>query len=173
MAKAGAKKRLEENAKRLTLLRTVVAVASALYLIITFGVYHKYSSSLAWLGLLATSAAYAFAYGALSAFARPVHDESGALVDGGGDLNLGGVTSYYHDLIYLTAAVQLGSLITRHAWWLITVIPLFALYQVWVNVLQPYVCAPRIQDSGGQQETAVERKKREKQERKSNRVRSR
>ena len=47
-----------------------------------------------------------------------MYNESGALVDGGGDLDLGGVTSYYHDLIYLTAAVQLGSLLSRHVWWL-------------------------------------------------------
>ena len=43
-------------------------------------------------------------------------------MDGGGDLNLGGVTSYYHDLVWITAAYQLLRLITRHAWVLLLVV---------------------------------------------------
>ena len=96
--------------------------AQALHLSVNFGLYRKYNSGLAWLGLLTTSLVYAIAYSALQAVARPVYDESGALVDGGGDLNLGGVTSYYHDLIWLAAAVQVGSLLSRRAWWLFLVV---------------------------------------------------
>lgn len=94
----------------------------ALHLVVNFGLFRKYNSGFAWFGLLTTSLVYAIAYSALQSVARPVYDESGALVDGGGDLNLGGVTSYYHDLIWLAAAVQIGSLLSRRAWWLFLVV---------------------------------------------------
>jgi len=100
----------------------VSVCAQALHLVINFGLFRAYRSSAAWAGLALTSALYAFAYTSLAAVARPVYGDGGALVDGGGDLNLGGVTSYYHDLIWLSAAVQLGSLVTRRAWWLFLVV---------------------------------------------------
>lgn len=34
----------------------------------------------------------------------------------GADLAQGGVLSYYHDLLYITAFVQLGSMISKWAW---------------------------------------------------------
>ena len=38
-------------------------------------------------------------------------------MDGGADLSLGGMCSYYHDLIYLAAIVQLASVVTDRIWW--------------------------------------------------------
>ena len=38
-------------------------------------------------------------------------------MDGGADLSLGGMCSYYHDLIYLAAIVQLASVFTDRIWW--------------------------------------------------------
>ena len=37
-------------------------------------------------------------------------------MDGGADLNLGGVLGYYQDLLYICILVQLGSLLTRTFW---------------------------------------------------------
>ena len=52
----------------------------------------------------------------LDTAAAPLYGDNGELLDGGGDLDLGGVTSYYHDLIYLSAGVQLLSGLTDKAW---------------------------------------------------------
>ena len=115
-----------------------------------------------------------------------MYGPTGELVDGGADLSLGGMCSYYHDLIYLAAIVQLASVFTDRIWWsfllvcnhfpscnqvvlrllrhcaawralwcpqgfhqkgqpcaLALQVPAYALYQLWVSVLQPYVFAPR------------------------------
>ena len=49
--------------------------------------------------------------------AEPIYDASGQLVDGGADLSMGGMCSYYHDLIYLAAIVQMASIFTDRSWW--------------------------------------------------------
>ena len=46
-----------------------------------------------------------------------MYGPTGELVDGGADLSLGGMCSYYHDLIYLAAIVQLASVFTDRIWW--------------------------------------------------------
>jgi len=54
-------------------------------------------SSFTWkhvLGLLATSAAYAFPYLQLSNMAQPYYDENGDLLDGGFDMSTGGICRY-------------------------------------------------------------------------------
>ena len=48
--------------------------------------------------------------------AAPTHGEQGEVVDGGADLNLGGVLGYYQDLLYICILVQFGSLLTRSFW---------------------------------------------------------
>ena len=37
-------------------------------------------------------------------------------MDGGADLNMGGMCTYYHDLIYLAAFVQIASIFSERAW---------------------------------------------------------
>jgi hypothetical protein len=118
--------------------------------------------------------------------AEPIYDASGQLVDGGADLGMGGMCSYYHDLIYLAAIVQVASIFTDRSWWSFLLVsspsgrpllalvlhspgmhaqrswlschgsclqcsedpfamqvPAYGLYQLWVNVLQPYLFTPR------------------------------
>ena len=118
--------------------------------------------------------------------AEPIYDASGQLVDGGADLSMGGMCSYYHDLIYLAAIVQVASIFTDRSWWSFLLVsspsvrplsgigaalprmhaqcswlschgsclqrseepfamqvPAYGLYQLWVNVLQPYLFTPR------------------------------
>lgn len=118
--------------------------------------------------------------------AEPIYDASGQLVDGGADLSMGGMCSYYHDLIYLATIVQVASIFTDRIWWSFLLVsspsvrpflasvlhspcmpaqrswlschdsclqcsedpfavqvPAYGLYQLWVNVLQPYFFTPR------------------------------
>ena len=49
--------------------------------------------------------------------AEPTYGPSGELVDGGADLSMGGMCSYYHDLIYLAAIVQVASIVSDRIWW--------------------------------------------------------
>ena len=47
---------------------------------------------------------------------EPTYTEAGELEDGGTDLNMGGLCTYYHDLIYLSAFVQIMAIFTDRAW---------------------------------------------------------
>lgn len=47
---------------------------------------------------------------------EPTYTERGEIEDGGADLSLGGLTGYYHDLIYISIFVQLASLISGYFW---------------------------------------------------------
>lgn len=46
-----------------------------------------------------------------------MYGPTGELVDGGADLSMGGMCSYYHDLIYLAAVVQVAATFTDRIWW--------------------------------------------------------
>jgi SRP-independent targeting protein 2/TMEM208 len=55
-------------------------------------------------------------------FSGATYGENGELIDGGSDLNMGGVLSAYHDLLYLTAAAQLLSVFSPLSWWLLILV---------------------------------------------------
>ena len=55
-------------------------------------------------------------------FAEPTYGPSGELEDGGADLTMGGMCSYYHDLIYLAAIVQVASIVSDRIWWTFLVV---------------------------------------------------
>ena len=57
--------------------------------------------------------------------AEPTYGPSGELEDGGADLTMGGMCSYYHDLIYLAAIVQVASIISDRIWWTFLVVSSF------------------------------------------------
>lgn len=47
---------------------------------------------------------------------EPTYGANGELLDGGSDLNMGGLCTYYHDLIYLAAIVQIGTIFSSRFW---------------------------------------------------------
>jgi hypothetical protein len=139
MANQGAKKRLEENARRLRLLQTIIAVSAGLYAFVNLYLRSASASWWTWTGYITALAAFAATYGAIAASARPVYDERGEMQSGGADLNMGGMNSYFHDLLYLTGAVLLLTCASPWFWLLYLLAPGFALYKLWVHVLWPYL----------------------------------
>lgn len=146
MAKSGAKKRFEANAARLKVLRLVV-LGGVLAHLVGLGVSYARSGAAALtagkaLGLVGAGLVHLFAYRALAAHAAPALGPDGSLLDGGGDLDAPGVTSYAHDLVYLTAFCEAGgALVSPYVWLLWLAVPAFALYQLWVNVAAPWFSA--------------------------------
>lgn len=79
----------------------------------------------------------------MSRAATPSFSESGALTSAGTDLNMeGGVTDYFKDLIIVTCAVMVTSLISDYFWFGWLIIPLFALVKLWTTVISPWIFAP-------------------------------
>lgn len=107
MAGQGAKKRLQENKKRLQLLQRLlvaglIAQLTKAALALRAGSLDGYGIA----GLLTTTGVAWFCFSGISSLAAPAFDEKGELVDGGADLNMGGFNGYYHDVLYITVFVQ-------------------------------------------------------------------
>lgn len=170
MAKAGAKKRVEDNRRRLQLLRQAITAANVLHLACRLLIFRGSVGTSHWLGLGLTSTIYLICYRGLAQAAEPTYSASGDIEDGGADLNLGGLTGYYHDLIYLSVFVQLASLLSSYFWLTYLLVPGYGSYLLWKHVLEPFIFTPHEDEV---QETAAMAKRREKAERRQKRQRVR
>ena len=65
---------------------------------------------------MCSAATLTCAHACLRCAPEPTYSETGELEDGGADLNMGGLCTYYHDLIYLSAFVQIAAIFTDRAW---------------------------------------------------------
>ncbi|KAG5654485.1 hypothetical protein H0H81_001984 [Sphagnurus paluster] len=65
---------------------------------------------------------------------------TGTLISYGEDLNQPGVTEWCFDILYVTWACQIGSgAFGEWFWWLYMVIPIYAVFKLWVSVISPMV----------------------------------
>lgn len=166
MANQGAKKRVEENAKRLSFLFQVILMATVIHCGVRLGVKR---SSATWINYTAAAgsvAAQTFAYGVMKNAAAPTYGANGELIHAGADLKMGGIMEYCTDLILIVAVLQILTSISDWLWLLILVVPAFGLYMFWVHIAAPWIFAPVPEE---EEETDAMRKKREKMERKANR----
>ncbi|BBN17117.1 hypothetical protein MPTK1_7g12130 [Marchantia polymorpha subsp. ruderalis] len=164
MANQGAKKRREENLKHMKNLALVVLCSNAIYIL---GRIVIFNSSVTWkhyIGMIATSGVYHVTYNWIKDLSLPTYDDKGELTDGGFDLKSPGLCSYLHDVLYVTAFVQFGSIFSDKFWYAFFVIPAFAFYKLWTLILYPYFFLSQKEEP----ENEVTRKKREKAERKAN-----
>ncbi len=108
MANQGAKKRLDENRKKLSTLRLAIAAGLLIYTAVRMVVRQGYTNKWHYIGLGATGMLEAFAYSAIAKFAEPEFNEKGEVVYGGADLSMGGMCAYWHDLLYISVFLQVG-----------------------------------------------------------------
>ncbi|KAK7470901.1 hypothetical protein VKT23_002317 [Stygiomarasmius scandens] len=63
---------------------------------------------------------------------------TGTLISYGEDLNQPGVTEWCFDILYITWTCQIGSgAFGEWVWWLYMVIPIYAVFKLWVSVISP------------------------------------
>lgn len=65
-----------------------------IYILVRVLIFHSSFTWKHWIGLFATSAAYALPYLQLSNMAQPSYDENRELLDGGFDMSTGGICGY-------------------------------------------------------------------------------
>ncbi|GIL64388.1 hypothetical protein Vafri_18226 [Volvox africanus] len=145
MANQGAKKRLEENRKRLQVLRIAMAIGMAFHVVVRLVLRQGYDSWWHILGFGSTFFLELFSYSAISKFAEPEFNEKGDIVFGGSDLSMGGMCAYWHDLLYISIFVQVTTCLSTYFWFTLLVIPGFFLYLLYKNILQPYWAQSRSQ----------------------------
>jgi cobalamin synthase len=167
MAGAGAKKRLEANTKRVSLLRLIGVSSYAAFLlsvIVKVFILRTLSSGVAIVWLMVSGAASLFAFSRIAAYAAPSYDASGGLIDGGGDLDKkGGTASYFLDLLYITVFAQCGAVISLKFFYIYLLIPAYALYLVTINFVLPWLQRDKNQEEA--EMDPLTRKKMERTER--------
>ncbi|KAJ3680485.1 hypothetical protein LUZ60_016763 [Juncus effusus] len=164
MANQGAKKRKEENKKHMATLLRVILASNAIYVIVRMMIMYSSFTWKHWMGLGLTSAAYFFPYKQLASMAKPSFSDDGELLDGGYDMSTTGICGYLHDVIYITAFVQIMSIVSDKFWWTYIVIPVFGGYKAFGLIKGLFFSGS---DEGPEDEKA--RKKREKMEKKASR----
>lgn len=127
MANSSTKKLIKSNATRLSRLRTLLIVSPAVYLAyLVFRAPHftPFHITILCISLLFQWLPYYFLWAA----ARPRYYDDGHLQYGGEDISQAGVLEYAHDLIYLSSFVQVASILTKWAFLIVLVVPVYAIY---------------------------------------------
>lgn len=119
MAKANAKKRAEENKARIALLFRVLVGSIVTFAVVRLGMFRASSRWWHYPLFAMTAGAAWFCYTSLAFIAAPSYDASGALEDGGADLSIGGMSSYYHDIVYVAVFLLVSTALISDWFWLI------------------------------------------------------
>ena len=69
------------------------------YILVRMLIFHSSFTWKHWIGLIVTSAAYFIPYNQLSNMANPTYGDEGELLDGGFDMNTGGICGYVFSLL--------------------------------------------------------------------------
>lgn len=164
MAKAGDKRRLEEQNKKLRSLRVAIIIAVVIHAGLSLGLLRRSASKGQWFGFILTTAVELVCYNLLAAMAAPKYGSAGELVSGGADFSDG--AEAYFDAIYLSIIAQVGSVISRWFWLVLLAAPAYLCWQLWQNLLRPYLAARSLP---AHEESEAQRLKREKAERRQQR----
>ena len=138
VATKGQKKIYEENLETLSLWSKcsfVVSGLSVLTLIVFWTSYGVAHILLQGFGCAVLVGCYKF----LDMMATPIFSETGALIDAGSDLNCeSGTAEYVKDILIVTLATTTLGLLSAYFWFLWLIVPVFAFYKAWVNILAPW-----------------------------------
>eukprot|EP00177_Eucheuma_denticulatum_P004564 GFKZ01008306.1.p1 GENE.GFKZ01008306.1~~GFKZ01008306.1.p1 ORF type:complete len:176 (+),score=14.43 GFKZ01008306.1:187-714(+) len=131
MANSSSKKLIKSNATRLSRLRILLVISPGLFLTYFFfrtPHFTPFHITILCISLLFQWLPYYFLWAA----ARPRYYDDGHLQYGGEDISQPGVLEYAHDLIYLSSFVQITSILTKWAFLIILVVPVYAVYSTCV-----------------------------------------
>eukprot|EP01026_Neomeris_dumetosa_P077827 TRINITY_DN84040_c0_g1_i6.p2 TRINITY_DN84040_c0_g1~~TRINITY_DN84040_c0_g1_i6.p2 ORF type:complete len:176 (-),score=16.91 TRINITY_DN84040_c0_g1_i6:195-722(-) len=145
MAK-GAKKRLEENKKRLQVLLYVIFGSAGFHAVLRFGVFRSSVTWFSYLMFVLTSLIAVIMRSFLSSLAEPSYNSSFEVVDGGVDLSKGGLVSYYKDILYICCATLVLASFSGYFWLILLVIPGAAVYFLLTKFIIPFMQRPSQED---------------------------
>lgn len=162
MAKAGDKKRIEENEAHLKAMRLLIFGTNVAYILIRLVLRSATATRGLYAGFALTSAIYAASFTFISKALCPTYGPGGEVIFAGQDRSIGGVLSYFDDIVYVTLFVQLLGLWTDKAWYAFLAIPAYAGYALAIHVVLPWWNTPTFKEAP---ETEADRKRREKKDR--------
>jgi len=169
MANTAAKKLKQANEQFLFSILIGILVVNVLYLVLNLPSMLMWDTFTFWnyvgwgFAFLASMGCYVMLR--MSAKCRY---EGNTLVSAGEDLRGGGLLSYVFDLFCVIAFVQLLSCLTNYAWYLLLIVPAYAVIKLWTSLISPMIFG-----GSGMPMPEMDEKTRKKLERKQNRVRYR
>ncbi|EFA79061.1 transmembrane protein [Heterostelium album PN500] len=166
MGNQGAKRRKQQNESEIFKLRVAILSVNVIYYL--YRVYYHGDSFGGWNWFLwiVSLLLVGIAYFLISLMAKPTFQD-GELIDGGADLSMKGLVEYYFDTIYICLIILILGLFSDKAFLIMLIIPVFAFYQLWVKFLGPWFFQQPSEDTN-QMETKS--KRREKMEKKANKI---
>ncbi|CAB5191999.1 DUF788-domain-containing protein [Rhizophagus irregularis] len=137
MAKQSDKKIAQENLRYLRNLKQGFLTVNAIYIL--YQVLYNYNTFTFWLatGYLVTTGISLFLWKQLVIYGSPRYSSDGTVIWPGEDLNSEGLTAYMFDIIYITWFVHITSMFFAWAWYILLVIPSFAIYKIWTFFIKP------------------------------------
>lgn len=85
-----------------------------------------------------------------SIIAEPLLDNEGEILDGGADITVASIASYYQDVIYVCAFVQVACILTDKAFWAFWLLPLVLAFIIYSSIVKPLMQqyqTPKVQSS--------------------------
>ncbi|XP_046843301.1 transmembrane protein 208-like [Xenia sp. Carnegie-2017] len=138
----GRKEILQGNKETLAFYIKIMAAATFAHIGVCFLLFFSTAGWFALLSLVFSSSVYIACYKTMRSMAKPTYSSTGALLDGGIDLNMtSGMAEHLKDLILLTAIVQILGLLSHYFWLLWLLAPGRAFYMLWTNILAPWIFA--------------------------------
>uniref|UniRef100_T1INZ6 Transmembrane protein 208 n=1 Tax=Strigamia maritima TaxID=126957 RepID=T1INZ6_STRMM len=142
-ATKGQKQIYEENKSTLKFYSLIAAVPTVIHALTIYFLYWDTIGTFNIVLLVFSIAVFVACHQFMTYMARACFGPNGQLLDGGLDLNMEtGVAEHVKDLIILTAASQVLSLLNSYFWLLWLLGPIRAFYLLWVNILAPWIFQP-------------------------------
>ena len=156
----GSKTIAEENVKTIQFYRNMILGANGIYFLGMTLVGASYFSTEISMFVL-SSLVYIACYQFFSRTGTPLLDAKGGVIDPGLDLNMkDGLAEHAKDLVILTSATQILSLISNYLWCLLLFVPIRGFLMAWTNIISPWLFAapPPEQDQDSKKAKKMERK---------------
>ncbi|GBB85164.1 hypothetical protein RclHR1_11710006 [Rhizophagus clarus] len=137
MAKQSDKKIAQENLRYLRNLKQSFLIVNAIYIL--YQVLYNFNTFTFWLatGYLVTIGITLFLWKQLVTYGSPKFSSDGSVIWPGEDLNSEGLIAYMFDIIYITWFVHITSMFFVWTWYILLVIPSFAIYKIWTFFIKP------------------------------------
>lgn len=141
----GAQQIARENVETINFYRNMILGANGIYFLIMTLLGSSYQTTEISMFLLVL-VIYVSAFQFLLRLGTPKTSEpngKGQLLDPGLDLNMeSGMAEHAKDIIILSAATQLASLLSNYFWVLLALAPARAFWMLWKSVISPWLFAP-------------------------------
>ncbi|XP_031552491.1 transmembrane protein 208-like isoform X2 [Actinia tenebrosa] len=163
-ATKGQKQILEENNNTVDFYSKLMIAVEIAYFVFRSTIFSFSASWISWTMFVFATLVYIGCYKFMTSMAKPAYSDTGALIDGGMDLNSeSGTAEHVKDLILLTAIVQFLAIFTDYFWFFLLLAPMRAMYMLWTYILGPWFFAEAPEEE-------VDAKKQKKMERKMKRA---